>query len=122
MRLLTTLTLCLGLVSAGCGGGSDPDDVLKEYAQALESKEWKAACDLLQRSEREKLDGSADGGCELLLKDYLAEGFPPDTMKLLDDGRYEVRTEGDEATVTPEGKGGFTLVRERGEWRLMNAQ
>ena len=123
MRLATALRIagCTAAL-AGCGGGSAPADTLKEYANAVQDKDFKTACELLETSQRELMDGGRDGGCELALEDYLADGFPKDTMKLLDDGRYEVETSGDRATVTPEGKGGFTLVREDGDWRMMNAQ
>ena len=115
---MAAVLACVTLAGCGGGGGDDaPAEALKSYFDAMAEKDWKRACDLLSDRGTKGI-WESEGGCEKPLAGYRPEGVPPTVRKAMEDGDYTVEIQGDQATVTPEGTGAYSLVREDGEWLL----
>ena len=123
--LAATAALAVGLTACG---GSDSDDVkssLKDYNNAVASKDAAKACDLLSDAAKKTIGGKS---CEQTLKSGFAllnakqlAAFKKTTIK-------NVKVKDDKATATisfPKDSGvpdqTQTLVKEGGEWRLQAA-
>ena len=119
-----TLTAVTLLVT-GCGGGDEQEvqDAVRDFAGAIEDRDYGKACDRVTEQVRETLGNSATGGagCEKVFQQANQagglEGLPTDADEL-EFEKTEVR--GDSATVTIKGDstGDTTLRKEDGEWKL----
>ena len=126
------VALLASTVLIGCGGSADravlekqeekdpaPAVALNEYLDALVAKDWRRACRLLAEQGITMRIWQEQGGCEKNMADGVPLYVAPNTRKAMDQGDYDLKVEDDTATVTPEGTGSYTLVREEGEWRVL---
>jgi hypothetical protein len=116
----------LALLIAGCGG-SDPDEPVRAYLEAIVEQDGEAACDQLSdelRADIERAPAARATGrtCPDVME--LAAGLNPDlSTEDVEDLEIEVEEEGDEATATLENplagrEETIDLVEADGEWRI----
>jgi hypothetical protein len=113
------------LLVPACGGGDEEDvqDAVRDFASAIEDKDYAKACERVTEQVRETFGNAATGGagCEKVFQQANEagglEGLPtkPDDLEF---DRTEVN--GDRATVKVKGDdtGDTTLRKEDGEWKL----
>ena len=115
----------VALLLSACGSGDEEEvqDAVREFAGAIEDKDYGKACERVTEQVRENLGNPATGGagCEKVFKQANEagglEGLPTDP----DDLEFEkTDVRGDSATVTIKGDstGDTTLRKEDGEWKL----
>jgi uncharacterized lipoprotein len=115
--------LVVALLLTGCGGGSEPEQVVREFAQALEDSDGEKLCEeLVTREYAEQITlAQGDGAREQCKKQLdVLRGGRFEVVKVL-----EVKEDGDEATVRAEIEQAgqrrpqvFRLVKEDGQLRL----
>jgi hypothetical protein len=118
---LTAVTLLL----PACGGGDEQDvqDAVREFAGAIEDKDYGKACDRVTEQVRETLGNPETGGagCEKVFEQAHEAGGLEGLPTNADDLEFEkTQVRGDSATVTIKGDdtGDTTLRKEDGEWKL----
>lgn len=114
------LAVCLlagGLTQTGCGSG-DPEQVIKDFLTAWDAGDEQRACDLVSKQDEEFL-AAIDETCESML-----DSSNPPTPEVVDEikrGKYEVERDRGRVFIRPQsGLSGFELVKEEGEWRVVN--
>lgn len=100
MKKLMTIACAaaLGLGLTACGGGSGPEDAVKEFADAAGDKDFKKVCSLLDPEFVKTAEEAAGDTCENSMKKAAEDGEGGELMN--DPGKLEV---GD-ATVSDDGK------------------
>ena len=124
-RLPAAAALTAALLLPACGGSDEDDvqDAVRDFASAIDEKDYGKACDGVTEQVRLNF-GNADtggAGCEKVFQQANEagglEGLPtnPDHLEF---EKTEVR--GDSATVKIKGDntGDTTLRKEDGEWKL----
>ena len=124
-RLPAAVALVAALLLPACGGSDEDDvqDAVRDFASAIEEKDYGKACDGVTEQVRLTFGNAATGGagCEKVFEQADEagglEGLPTDA-DALEFEKTEVR--GDSATVKIEGDdtGDTTLRKEDGEWKL----
>lgn len=123
MKKLMTATLgaSLALGLAACGGGSSPEDTVKEFAQAGADKDWTKVCAMLDPEFVKTAEASGES-CEDSMKqtESSSSGGLTDPDKL-EVGDAKVSDDGNTATVPTTYEGNKTdlkLVKVDGEWKI----
>jgi Domain of unknown function (DUF4878) len=122
----TVLLAALALLFAGCGG-SDPEEAVRTYFEAIVEQDGQAACDQLTEELRAEIEGapavSATGRtCADVME--LAAGLNPDlSADDVDDLDIEVEEDGEQATATLENplagrEETIDMVEVDGEWKI----
>lgn len=126
MRLALTATLVLGVVVAGCGGGSDEDEAkatVTQFFTAIAKQDAAKLCDDLLTKDFIQQSTGATGDqagkeCRSQFKSLRAANIKLAKVN-------KVKIDGDKATVTAtvEAQGQsrpqvFRLKKEGGDWRL----
>lgn len=125
-RLARLALAALVLLAAGCGG-SDPDEVVRDYLEAVVERDGARACDQLAEGLREEIERApaareAGRSCADVME--LAAGLNPGlTTEDIDDVDVDVEQDGDEATARLENplvgsEQTLDLVREDGDWKI----
>jgi hypothetical protein len=125
-RAPTVLLAALALLIAGCGG-SDPDEAVREYLDAIVDQDGEAACEQLTDELRTDIEDApavrATGrSCADVME--LAAGLNPDLgADDVEDLDIEVEEDGDQASATFENplvgrEETIDLVEVDGEWRI----
>ncbi|HZI90305.1 MAG TPA: hypothetical protein VFD31_01605 [Thermoleophilaceae bacterium] len=117
--------MAAALLLPACGGSDEEDvqDAVRDFASAIEDKDYGKACDGVTEQVRLTFGNAATGGagCEKVFQQANEagglEGLPTSADDLEFD-KTEVR--GDSATVKIKGDdtGDTTLRKEDGEWKL----
>jgi uncharacterized lipoprotein len=115
--------ILVGVLLAGCGGGSEPEQVVRDFAQALEDSDGEKLCEeLVTREYAEQITLAQGEGAREQCKKQLdvLRGGRFEVVKVL-----EVEEDGDEATVRAEIEQAgqrrpqvFRLAKEDGKLRL----
>jgi hypothetical protein len=126
---LATLVVVLALLAAGCGGGSGPDDVVRDYFTAIVEQDGAAACDQLTEELRRDIEGAPAAGasgrsCADVME--LAAGLNPGlSAEDVEDLDIEVEEEegGDEAVASLQNplsgrQETIDLVEVDGDWKI----
>lgn len=123
MTRLMTLALA-GAVALGlsaCGGGSGPEDAVKDFTQAASAKDYAKVCEMLDR-EFVAMAEEADGGsCEDAMKQTLEDADVAADPDKLEVGEAVISEDGETATVptTYEGKKSeVKLVKVDDAWKI----
>jgi hypothetical protein len=108
-----------------CGGGEDQDveDAVRDFASAIEDKDYGKACEGVTEHVRATLGNAATGGagCEKVFQQANEAGGLEGLPTSADDLEFEkTEVRGDTATVKIRGDdtGDTTLRKEDGEWKL----
>lgn len=108
-----------------CGGSDEEDvqDAVRDFASAIEEKDYGRACDGVTEQVRLAFGNAATGGagCEKVFQQANEAGGLEGLPTNADDLEFEkVEVRGDSATVKIEGDdtGDTTLRKEDGEWKL----
>lgn len=124
---LTTVALVgVALIGAGCGG-SQPDEAVRGYFEAIVEGDGERACDQLSEELRADIDGSpavegAGRSCADVMR--LAAGLNPAlSTRDVEELEIEVEEDGDRATATlqnplVERDETLALVKEDGDWKI----
>jgi hypothetical protein len=125
-RLPTLALAILALLAPGCGG-SDPDEVVRDYFEAVVDRDGRRACDQLSRELRQDIERApAVGGRGRTCADVmeLAASLNPGLTKQdVEDLDITVEEDGDRAVATLENplarrEETIDLVDEDGDWRI----
>jgi hypothetical protein len=126
-RLPTLVLLAaLALLTIGCGG-TGPDDVVREYFEAIVQQNGARACDQLSKELRRDIERApaartAGRSCADVME--LAAGLNPAlSTKDVEDLDIEVEKDGDRAVATLKNplsrrEETIDLVKVGGEWRI----
>lgn len=113
------------LLLPACGGSDEEDvqDAVRDFASAIEEKDYGKACDGVTEQVRLAFGNAATGGagCEKVFQQANEAGGLEGLPTNADDLEFEkVAVRGDSATVKIEGDdtGDTTLRKEDGEWKL----
>ena len=123
---IATSALVVLLLAAGCGG-SQPDEVVRDYLAAIVERDGKRACD--QLSEDLRADIKAAPAARRTGRDCadvmaLAAGLNPSLTKQdVEDLEIRVRQNGDRARATLENpfsrrRETLRLVKDGGDWKI----
>lgn len=125
MTRLMTLALA-GAVALGlsaCGGGSGPEDAVKDFTQAASAKDYAKVCEMLDPEFVAMAEEADDGSCEDAMKQTLEDedadvAANPDKLEV---GEAVISEDGETATVptTYEGKKSeIKLVKVDDAWKI----
>jgi hypothetical protein len=123
VKRLTLSAVVLALL-AGCGGSDTPEDVTRDFLQAMADGDGERACDLLTGdARREMLVAGAffdagDGGCPGAIEGITETLDEGELAKLRDAEVEEVEVNGDQATVKVKDGDPAHLRKIEGEWRI----
>jgi hypothetical protein len=126
-RLATVVLATLAVAAAGCGGGTDPDVVVRDYFEAIVDLDGERACDQLSeelRRDIERAPAARGQGrtCADVLE--LAAGLNPGLSKQdVEDLDISVEEDGDRAVATLQNplarrEETIDLIDEDGDWRI----
>lgn len=126
MLVRPTVLAALALLAAGCGG-SDPDEAVRGYFEAIVDRDGQRACDELSaelRREVERAPAAREAGRTCADVMNLAVGLNPGLRKQdVEELDIEVETNGDRAVAKLENplvrrRETIRLVKEDGDWKI----
>jgi hypothetical protein len=125
-RLAMLALAVLVLLAAGCGG-SDPDEAVRDYFEAVVERDGERACDQLAKELRDEIERSPaarDAGRRCADVMELAAGLNPGLKEEdVEDLDIDVDEDGDRAVATLENplvrsRETIDLVKEDGDWKI----
>jgi hypothetical protein len=122
-RLPTLVLAVLALLAPGCGG-SDPDEVVRDYFEAVVDRDGERACDQLSGELRQDIERAEGTGRTCADVMELAAGLNPGLTKQdVEDLDISVEEIGDRAIATLDNplarrEEKIDLVDEDGDWRI----
>jgi len=123
MKKLPVSAVVLALLS-GCGGSDSPEDVTRDFLQAMADGDGEGACDLLTGDAKRQmlaagaLIGERGGGCPGTIEGIAETLDEGELAKLRDAEVEEAEVNGERATVKVKDADRARLRKIEGEWRI----
>jgi hypothetical protein len=121
-RLFVTCLAALSLAAfAGCGpfGGDSPEDVIKDFSEAVADGDGGKACDLVTDDYKEEIGGD---NCEEQVEQIGEAASDEEKDKLRDVEVSDVEEDGDKATAKVKAEGEdedeVELEKVDGDWKI----